>query len=622
MGFAPLISSLLRLIRPTLALALLIASFVFGFGCAATVDETAGEVAPIPQTPEATYYGTPTTYSGSVTVVSGTASYSRFDDTGVSGLNTVSTGHPIRFAEVHILNSSGARIQQGETDGNGLISLSIPRTAGSYTLRVNSRADNSQLRASVLNNPYDQVFYSHDTAFTLGGSEATKAVTIASASAANDSNLYGGAFNILDQLYLANEYIRTNGNVACGSVGCATNFTSAPKIGVYWSKGVSPGTYYGSPSSGISFFTNVSSGNVYRGLYILGGVQGEVCTDTDHFDRSVILHEYGHYLEAAYGKSSSPGGSHSGNAIIDPRLAWSEGWADYFQAAVLGRNFYRDTSKNSTCAGGASLSFNDFDMETKNADIPTANEGIFREMSVARNLYDIQNTAGTDGFGANLGFNVIWHAFKAMGGSTFKLQNSGQFNQLIYSYAQTIGDGTKITNLGDYNETNGTGSGALNNERQARNQNLYGLKLTAQSASCTFGFSPTPSAAGTAPKADVLDGSGNVIESDNLRNNHFFRYDYDGNVNNAFVTLNYSASGSPYDLDLYVYNENYVYLDGTTLAKYSVHTHPGGSSASESIDLSNKAPGTYVINVKVDYTTPKAPTTYYLILNSGQRLCP
>src|SRR5690606_1382677 len=128
---------------------------------------------------------------------------------------------------------------------------------------------------------------------------------------------------VLDQIYLANDFLRRKANLACPA-GCATNFTTAAKIQIYWTKGVSPGAYYGAPTVPISFFTNISSGNIYRGLYILGGIQGSVCTDTDHFDRSVILHEYGHYLEAALGRSSSPGGSHDGNSVIDPRLAWSE----------------------------------------------------------------------------------------------------------------------------------------------------------------------------------------------------------------------------------------------------------------------------------------------------------
>ncbi len=618
-----------------MAVALFSVSMAFGFGCSNSVSsESGGTAAATPQTPEAAYAATPTTYTGSTTTVTATATFNRYDD-GVVGLSAISTAHPIRYAEVHVLDSSGARIQQGETDGSGNISVIIPRTAGSYTLRVNSRADNSFYRASVLNNPYDQVYYSLDTAFSLLASDATKSVTITAAQATNASNLLGGAFNILDQLYVANQFIRDEGNLACAA-GCVTTFVSAPKIPVYWSKGVSPGTYYGSPSSRISFFTNVSSGNVYRGLYILGGVQSEVCTDTDHFDRSVILHEYGHFLEAAYGKSSSPGGSHDGNSIIDPRLAWSEGWADYFQAAALGRSFYRDTSSNSGCSGGASLSFPDFQMEAKNGtDSPTASEGVFREMSVARSLYDMMtgpsqsgnygNTNNSDSQAADLGFNLVWHSFKAMANSVYKIQNAGIFNEIIYGYTQASGTAGQKTALGAYDASTATSSGVLGNEFQNNNQKLYGRKLTVQAGTCAFQFTPTP--VGTAPKADTLDGQGNVVYSDFLRNNAFYRYDYDGNPANAYISLFYSASGTPYDLDLYVYTENYVYLDGSTLAKYSVRTQPESGAANaqsglETIDLSNKGAGTYIINVKVDYNTPRAATTYYLQMNSGNRLCP
>lgn len=120
--------------------------------------------------------------------------------------------------------------------------------------------------------------------------------------------------------------------------------------------GLSPGTYYDSPTTAISFFNKNDCPGFPVAIYILGGVSGSTCTDTDHFDNSVIVHEYGHFLDNAFGKIDWPGGSHSGNQIVDPRLSWSEGWSDFLQGKVLGRTYYRDTVGNASC-GNAALAF-------------------------------------------------------------------------------------------------------------------------------------------------------------------------------------------------------------------------------------------------------------------------
>lgn len=582
-----------------------------------------------PQTAEKVYTGTPTAYSGTTTTITATALFERYDDyvqsgggTSNNGLAGMSLNNPIRYAEFHIYDADGNRIQQGETGSNGSISAQIPQAAGNYSLWVNSRAENSFYRASVLDNPYDQNFYSIKANFTLAGSETSLPVTLPPAPAGNNTTLEGGAFNILDQIFIANQFLRDKGNDG-SCAPCVNNFVVAPKIPIYWKKGLSPGAYYDSPNTAISFFLNETSGSVYRGIYILGGLNDSVCTDTDHFDRSVIIHEYGHFLESAFSKSASPGGSHNGNAIIDPRLAWSEGWANFFQAAALGRSIYRDTVRNAGCTNGASLAFNDFNLETKqDRDVPLTDEGIFREISVSRMLYD--NSTGpslgstynlnynTDSQSANVGFGIVWHTFKAMGNALYKFQNAGLFNELMKGYLAAHFSSTQQVDH----------ASLLNHENQADNQTLFGLKLTSKISSCSFNF------ASGYPEVD--DKSGGVITySDQLRTNDFFRYDYDGNPANARVHLRYTHTTltAPYDLDLFVYKENYSFLDAGDLGAYSTvaYPEPGGISGAlgyEVINLAGKPAGTYMINVKVDYKGLRGTTNYYLVLDSGARLCP
>jgi hypothetical protein len=62
----------------------------------------------------------------------------------------------------------------------------------------------------------------------------------------------------------------------------------------------------------------------------------------DEFDDAVILHEYGHHVSTTLSKDDSPGGPHWVDMASDPRLAWSEGFASFFGAAVLGSAIYID----------------------------------------------------------------------------------------------------------------------------------------------------------------------------------------------------------------------------------------------------------------------------------------
>lgn len=582
-----------------------------------------------PQNPEKPYSATPIVYTGLTTAVTATATFSRYNDTGASGLNSIENALPIRFAEVHILNSAGNQIQQGETSANGTVTLSIPRTAGTYTLRVNSRADNANYKVSVLADPYDTQYYSLDQSFTLDGSQSTLTGVTLNASATNSGAVLGGAFNILDQVLVANEFLRSQAYSASCPM-CVNDFTVAPKIQIFWQKGLSPATYYGSPEVPISFFLAESGGGYYRGIYMLGGVAGDVCTDTDHFDRSVILHEYGHFLENAFGTSASPGGSHDGNSLIDPRLAWSEGWADFFQAAVLGRRVYRDTSRNGGCANGASLSFPDFQMEEKNGtDVPVTNEGIFREISVARTLYDSMTgpnqdasrnmTYDTDSRAADLGFAPIWHAFKTLAGGSFKFQNMSQMNQLVTGFASTYGS--------PYNTDFAS---VLSNENQNSTPVNYGQTRSLQTASqaaCAVTITQGD------PVPDSTDSDGFITFSDPLRSNDYYRYDYDGSAAKQVLILKYRRSSgfaTPYDLDVYIYNEKHVLLDGADIVASSKGSYPesggpglGGTYPGyESISFAGLPAGTYLINVKVYYQNAKGNTQYFFESPSGAQLCP
>ncbi len=525
-----------------------------------------------------------------------------------SGLLGPGPAQDIKYAEVVVVNSAGATVQCGTTDSTGNISLQIPRAPGTYNLKVNSRAAGSIYNVSVLNNPTQNLPYSIGSGFSI--SAATTSLDLALPVAPFDGSLEGGAFNIMDQIYLANQYLRQNSS--CPSQGSVcTQFTVAPQVRAYWTPGLSPYSYYGNPSTAISFYSKLDDPSVglRRGLYIQGGIKGDVnCSDTDHFDNSVILHEYGHFLEDSFGKSDSPGGSHNGNAIIDPRLAWSEGWSNFFQTAVIGSATYRDTIGNSACTGGTFLGVNlNIETATSGQDkMPagtTMGEGVYREVSVSRTLWDTIDSSGTDG-GAGLGFALVWKTFSdsinGFHSAAVHFRNIGLFNQFLRDTLSTVWS-SKLAAF----------DSALSQEYQVASSASYAQHLAPQnSGTCTMSLQGIP---------DTYS-MGEMI-SNQFKSNLFFEIQYDGTYSS--LTLNYSGSGTPSDLDLYLYQENYTYDDVSSIVRSSAHSYPESSSTGlESIDLSGLTPGTYLINVRVNTSHLGQPANFYMTTNTGARFCP
>lgn len=543
------------------------------------------------------------------TTISATATYQYRVVTptgGSAGLGSPSTAS-IRYAEVEILDANGSTVQCGETDASGGISINIPRTAGTYTLKVYSRADNNNLKASVLNTPGAMTPYSISAAFTLAGNETSKAVTLTAAT--YTGSLEGGAFNILDQIYAANAFIKNNST--CASLGnICTAFSVAPKVRVFWSPGLSPGSYYGQATSAISFYIadDEPSYGMATGMYIMGGINGSICVDTDHFDNSVVIHEYGHYLEKAYAYSDSPGGSHNGNSIIDPRLAWSEGWANFLQGAVRGESRYTDTTGNSDCSGGTGVNVNlNLENIVAGQDAVSGStylgEGSFREVSVSRVLWDTMESPSIgDSEGADVGFAYIWKVFSdstvGFRKSSIKFRNIGHFNEIMRGLINTNAN----SQLADFDSL-------ILNERQRSDRVEYAYQVTAQNgATCTYDIQGV---AATDNKARTMD---------------FFSYYYDGASSHATLNLRYAAtpSGTPTDLDLKVWNESHVLDDNTTLMSSSERFYPeSGGVGIETVSFSGKAAGYYIIQVQTDKDNVNTTARYYLETNGGsERLCP
>lgn len=550
----------------------------------------------------------------------------------IRGLSGDPTTDTISFAEIMVVNSAGEIIQCGTTADNGTFQVSVPRGVGDITLKILSRGFNSKIKASVLEDQNSNSPYSLEKAVSVGGASVDAGDLIAYARLVQSSKMEGGAFHIFKSLYKANDYIRTQ-----------TNNTAwvAEKVTVYWKAGFNPYSYFGYPDNLLSFY---KPGD--RKLYILGGYNGNVSTsDTDHFDPAVILHEYGHFLEDVYGKTDSPGGYHNGDAVIDPRLAWSEGFANFFQGAVLSKNYYLDTAgfcndsqESGSCSQNVYITLND-DAATASFDrMPSGTadgEGSFREISISRTLYKIISTASSSHpLGAGIPFKEIWNIFSD---STTGYHSSGQSFRstvLLNKNLDQVISSSYATKVTYWNNI-------VSNEKQSKTYKHYAN---------TFNEQALNSCAETllSPVQDKTVCSGSYCpfykRSNQFRSNDFYRIDItQADIDsNATISMSYTQTNGSYpvDLDLYLYKQDYSYFEeyqekeyseqSQSVVKRSVRTFGVLESGYESITLGQLTPGTYMLAVKAStYNKTSSGVGVegrYIIqktVNSTQRdLCP
>lgn len=588
--------------RMRLFVAVSAAFFFIACNGTTTIVGTSGRVSPTYQGPsESDYCYTPTTYNSSYVTITGTAKYNarQIYTSGIGGLGSADPAHstrpaankPIRYAEIKVTNSSGNIVQCAETLVDGTFSFRVPQTSSNYTVTINARSDNTNLKASVLNSPEFNQPYSINKTFS--GMSSTDVGTI---TATATDEILGGAFNILDQFLEANIYLRSQaGSCASTYTGC-TNFVVAPKVSAYWTKGFNPGSYYN--SGPVSFYVRG-----YKRIFILGGVNGNVDTsDTDHFDNSVIIHEYGHFLEDAYFKSSSPGGSHNGNKIIDPRLALSEGWGNFLQAAVLGNPYYQDSTGN--IDGSTALTF-DLDLETAQNDIPTGSgEGNFREFSISRLFWDAIDSAADTANGAtdniSNGFSQIWAALTK---STNGLNNP---NIAFHNVGHV--------HLGQIALASSNWSDIRTMEQHEGSTRDYAQYVTTGSSCADYTLTP----------AYVSGDSGSFGTSDLFRNNKFYHLKI---TSSTAVTLQLQyqdadSSGTLADLDLYLYNESARYGTSSDILGSSYNDPTSVSLPQTETITKTLSAGNYLINVMVYTGNTIGGTVNYQLLLNGNQLCP
>ena len=268
---------------------------------------------------------------------------------------------PIRRADVYVLNNlNQAILGTGYTQADGTFVVACT-AAGPVDVIVRCDADTDKNRIATgfqrirVTNESNVEYSAFSPVFAAHVPPAPLDIGTVTANKILDGSDEANPFNMLDMGVSGAEYI-AGPKVGAASVSTTMRF--------YW------------PAGGGSF----ASGS------------GAHIGDDDGYDDAVQLHELGHVVHNLYSENDSGGGSHTfGDSDQDPRLAFGEGYATFFNGCVLdflGREGLYVDSSGSAQTGADQLRLR---LETC-GPYAGGSYGACDEGAVACTLYDLIDT--------------------------------------------------------------------------------------------------------------------------------------------------------------------------------------------------------------------------------------
>lgn len=266
------------------------------------------------------------------------------DGTAQGGLDYAKTERrPVRRALVEFVSEDGATVLgKTTTDDIGAYSIEVPGGKRGY-LRVTAQASEGtgsvpDYEVGIRDNTAPE--YETDPASAPLYSMRGSVFTTVSAATKLDLNAGSGwtgnnygeprtaaPFAILDQIVNAAQQLHR-----------AEPAVLLPALNVFWSVNNRPTS--GAVSDGFIDTSHYQNAQPSKGLYILGAEN----VDTDEYDASVVVHEFGHYVEANVSRSDSIGGDHGYGELLDMRVAFGEAWGNAFSSMMRGTPVYTDTA--------------------------------------------------------------------------------------------------------------------------------------------------------------------------------------------------------------------------------------------------------------------------------------
>ena len=337
--------------------------------------------------------------------VSGRITFERVPFSAVPerGLNFLGTFEaPAREVEVELLRGSSSEVLATTlTDAAGNYALSGPGNTDVFVrAKALSRFAGTAARPAawdlrVLNNTNGNALYVLDGAvFNTGTADQTRNLRATTGWGGNFAGVYTGVraaapFAILDTLYSAAQLVITHGDPA----------VQLSPLAAYWSPNNRPSDAFNPASGDIETTQYISAlAGATPGIYVLGAASN----DTDEFDQHIVAHEFHHFLEDAVSRADSVGGAHSLDERLDPRVAFSEGFANAFAAMVLNDPVYRDSFG---VAQGRDFGF---DIESGTSSVP----GWYNEASIHLVVWDLYDAANEPGDNVALGFGPIYDVLR------------------------------------------------------------------------------------------------------------------------------------------------------------------------------------------------------------------
>jgi len=287
------------------------------------------------------------------------------------------TPKPARGVSVELRSGAGV-LQTTVTDASGGYSFSVAQGLG-VSIRVRAEMVRSGTPGwdfrVVDNTSGDALYVLAGAQFNTGTADVTRDLNAPSGwdGASYTSARSAAPFAVLDVVYDSVQLVLS-----------AQPSISFPALRLYWSPSNKPTVgASGAPDPatgeiGSSFFTTGSQTAV--GIFLLGAADD----DTDEYDRHVIAHEWGHYLETMFSRSDSIGGPHALGDQLDMRTAFGEGWGNAFSGMATADSIYSDS-------GGAGQRHG-FSFDIEGPAFPgrvNPAPGWYSEESVQELLYDL-----------------------------------------------------------------------------------------------------------------------------------------------------------------------------------------------------------------------------------------
>jgi len=330
--------------------------------------------------------------------VSGIARY-QDKEYGHNGYTPNRPYKPIRFATIDMVDQSGRVLVTTRSDATGAYDLGavwpnrfqIRAVAAAYTDKNIQKARVEDFSGAVYAVILPATWDSTDLSLSVNGTAEV-----------------AGAFNILDVLQRGFEMVD------------ARQPDSLTGSKAFWEPNSKFGTYY---------CQGVSANECPRGegIYVANGPNRQNIFDPDEFDDDVIWHEFGHFVAATLSRDDSLGGTHElDKPTGDLRLAWSEGWGDYFAVAV--KAWLHSQGNDAALSGAASLPISTYVDSTADsafyfdlgvASGVAAHRYADSELAVARILWNLDSLGYADVIFDVVTSPLIWGYFRPINLESF-----------------------------------------------------------------------------------------------------------------------------------------------------------------------------------------------------------